>query len=281
MQLQLSSKHTVHLSCLPAIVLLPLFQRPRHPQPKAGVCCARQSGPSLELPGDTLQGVADDKEQVENGRERRLKLEQEDGQVKKRVFSDEHKAKLRAAWERRPRRFTDEHKAKMVAAWNKRPRQFSDATREKMRLAALGRQHSILTRSKMSQSHLGRKKDEDHALKIGQALKRSWEKRKQQRASEQAQETAKNGNDSKTVKPKAATRVLQAQWEDEQLSREAAVLELISLRREVGHIVAELSMKGELPETAEEGGLHPAVHQKLWRYVWLLDQVRSAPTHVT
>ncbi len=59
------------------------------------------------------------------------------------LSSDEHKAKLKAAWDRRPRRFTDEHKAKMVAAWNTRPRQFSDATREKMRLAALGRQHSI------------------------------------------------------------------------------------------------------------------------------------------
>ncbi len=46
---------------------------------------------------------------------------------------------------------------------------------------------------------------------------------------------------------------------------------------QVGHIVAELSMKGELPETAEEVGLRPAVHRKLWRYVWLLDQVRSAP----
>lgn len=46
---------------------------------------------------------------------------------------------------------------------------------------------------------------------------------------------------------------------------------------QVGHIVAELSMKGELPETAEEVGLRPAMHRKLWRYVWLLDQVRSAP----
>ncbi|CAL8466666.1 g6202 [Coccomyxa elongata] len=251
--------------------------RHRQPPVKAGVCRARQSGPSLELLGNVVQENPDDKEQQKKGREKHLKLDQEDGQVRKRVFSDEHKAKLRAAWERRPRRFTDETKAKMVAAWKKRPRQFSDVTREKMRLAALGRQHSILTRSKMSQAHLGRKKDEDHKLMISQAQKRSWEKRKQQRASKQEHETAQNGNESRSVKTKAGTRVLQAQWEDEQLSREAAVLELISLRREVGHIVAELSMKGELPETAEEVGLHPAVHRKLWRYVWLLDQVRSAP----
>lgn len=46
---------------------------------------------------------------------------------------------------------------------------------------------------------------------------------------------------------------------------------------QVGHLVAELSERGELPETAEEVGLHPNVHRKLWRYVWLLDQVRSAP----
>ena len=46
---------------------------------------------------------------------------------------------------------------------------------------------------------------------------------------------------------------------------------------QVGHIVSELNMRGELPETAEEVGLHPNVHRKLWRYVWLLDQVRSAP----
>lgn len=46
---------------------------------------------------------------------------------------------------------------------------------------------------------------------------------------------------------------------------------------QVGHIVAELSQKGELPETAEEVGLRPDVHRKLWRYVWLLDQVRSTP----
>lgn len=122
------------------------------------------------------------------------------------------------------------------------------------------------------------------------------------------------------VKRKVSNGALQARWEDEQLSREAAVFELVTLRREVGslqtfktfhawtcmccgslkrrvfsvscmsalkqaavmmwqvgHLVAELSERGELPETAEEVGLHPNVHRKLWRYVWLLDQVRSAP----
>lgn len=147
----------------------------RQPQFKAGVCCARQSGPSLELVGNVVQEIADDEERLKKERGKHSKLEQEDGQIRKRVFrcadallpqalfyvhealisggkssfchvclsSNEHKAKLKAAWDRRPRRFTDEHKAKMVAAWKNRPREFSDATREKMRLAALGRQHSI------------------------------------------------------------------------------------------------------------------------------------------
>jgi glycerol kinase len=44
---------------------------------------------------------------------------------------------------------------------------------------------------------------------------------------------------------------------------------------QVGHVVSELSKQGQLPETAEETGLPPDVHRKLWRYVWLLDQVRS------
>ncbi|BDA41047.1 hypothetical protein COCOBI_01-7020 [Coccomyxa sp. Obi] len=277
MQLQLSSAYTVRLSCFPVILDLSVPRRRRQPQLGAGVCCAHKSGPSPELLGDLVQDIADDNEQSKKGRVKHSKVEQEDGQVKKRTFSDEHRAKLRAAWERRPRRVTDETKAKIVAALKNRPRQISDATREKMRLAALGRQHSMLTRSKISQSHLGRKKDENHKLNMSQAKRHSWAKRKQQRASEQAQETAQNGDGLRSVKTKAGTRILQAEWEDEQLSREAAVLELISLRREVGHIVAELSMKGELPETAEEVGLRPAVHRKLWRYVWLLDQVRSAP----
>ena len=58
----------------------------RLPQFKAGVCCARQSGPSPELVGDVEQETAADKEQLKKGREKHLKLEQEDGQARKRVF---------------------------------------------------------------------------------------------------------------------------------------------------------------------------------------------------
>jgi hypothetical protein len=45
----------------------------------------------------------------------------------------------------------------------------------------------------------------------------------------------------------------------------------------VGHLVAELSREGQLPDTAEEAGLPEALHRKLWRYVWLRDQVRGSP----
>ena len=46
---------------------------------------------------------------------------------------------------------------------------------------------------------------------------------------------------------------------------------------QVGHVVSQLSQAGELPETAEEAGLPEGLHRKLWRYAWLLDQVRSNP----
>ena len=46
-------------------------------------------------------------------------------------------------------------------------------------------------------------------------------------------------------------------------------------RAQVGDLVGELSRAGRLPETAEEAGLPEALHRKLWRYVWLRNQVRG------
>ncbi|KAK9916954.1 hypothetical protein WJX75_009179 [Coccomyxa subellipsoidea] len=231
--------------------------------PKVLACQVQQRASTLGPPESNFKEVAVDQEE-KYGKTRDIKK-------KTRQFSDEHKAKLSAA--ARGRQFSDEHKAKLSAAWAKRGN-FSKETREKMRLAKLGKQHSIISRSKMSRSQSGRKLSEETKLRMSRSHKLRWERRKQQLASQQPQQ---NHQAPREVKRKVSNGALQARWEDEQLSREAAVFELVTLRREVGHLVAELSERGELPETAEEVGLHPNVHRKLWRYVWLLDQVRSAP----
>ena len=65
---------------------------------------------------------------------------------KKRTWklSDETKARMAASWkEKRPRQLSDEHRAKIAAAQKANPKVVSDETREKISLANRGRQHSI------------------------------------------------------------------------------------------------------------------------------------------
>lgn len=104
----------------------------RPPLPKVLACQAQQRASTLGPPESDFKEVAvDQEEKYRKTREVKKKTRQ---------FSDEHKAKLSAA--ARGRQFSDEHKAKLSAAWAKRGN-FSKETREKMRLAKLGKQHSI------------------------------------------------------------------------------------------------------------------------------------------